>query len=64
MDTPHPDWIGIAAYEMARPAAREAEASGYEDGAVRVLGVLLRVSADAGLQGRYDAAVARLTTRS
>ncbi|MFB7260768.1 BTAD domain-containing putative transcriptional regulator [Streptomyces nojiriensis] len=45
-------------------AAREAEASGYEDGAVRVLGVLLRVSADAGLQGRYDAAVARLTTRS
>ncbi|MEU8465143.1 helix-turn-helix domain-containing protein [Streptomyces sp. NPDC029003] len=44
-------------------AAREAEASGYEDGAVRALGALLRVSADAELQARYDAAVARLTTR-
>lgn len=45
-------------------AAREAELSGYEDGAVRALGVLLRVSADTGLQARYDAAVARLTTRT
>ncbi|MFD8981696.1 helix-turn-helix domain-containing protein [Streptomyces sp. NPDC059564] len=45
-------------------AAREAESSGYEDGAVRALGVLLRVSADAGLRARYDAAVARLTTRT
>ncbi|GAA0300051.1 XRE family transcriptional regulator [Streptomyces polychromogenes] len=44
-------------------AAREAESSGYEDGAVRALGVLLRVSADAGLRARYDAALARLTTR-
>ncbi|MEU8580272.1 ATP-binding protein [Streptomyces abikoensis] len=45
-------------------AAREAESSGYDDGAVRALGALLRVSADAGLQARYDAAVARLTTRT
>ncbi|MEU8546229.1 BTAD domain-containing putative transcriptional regulator [Streptomyces roseoverticillatus] len=45
-------------------AARESEASGYDDGAVRALGVLLRVSADAALQARYDAAVARLTTRT
>ncbi|MEU6106474.1 ATP-binding protein [Streptomyces flaveolus] len=45
-------------------AAREAESSGYEDGAVRALGALLRVSADAGLQARYDAAVKRLTTRT
>ncbi|MGV9938666.1 helix-turn-helix domain-containing protein [Streptomyces sp. NPDC003401] len=45
-------------------AAREAESSGYEDGAVRALGALLRVSADAGLQARYDAAVARLTKRT
>ncbi|MGI5447571.1 BTAD domain-containing putative transcriptional regulator [Streptomyces sp. CA-243310] len=45
-------------------AAREAESSGYEDGAVRALGALLRVSADTGLQSRYDAAVARLTTRT
>ncbi|MEU9255407.1 BTAD domain-containing putative transcriptional regulator [Streptomyces sp. NPDC048270] len=45
-------------------AAREAELSGYEDGAVRALGVLLRVSADPSLQARYDAAVARLTTRT
>lgn len=40
-------------------AAREAESSGYDDGAVRALGALLRVSADAGLQARYDAALAR-----
>ncbi|MEU1125908.1 helix-turn-helix domain-containing protein [Streptomyces sp. NPDC005899] len=45
-------------------AAREAESSGYEDGAVRALGVLLRVSEDTGLQARYDAAVTRLTTRT
>ncbi|MEU1818825.1 BTAD domain-containing putative transcriptional regulator [Streptomyces roseifaciens] len=45
-------------------AAQEAENTGYDDGAVRALGVLLRVSADAGLQARYDAAVARLTTRT
>ncbi|MCY0957879.1 AfsR/SARP family transcriptional regulator [Streptomyces sp. H27-H5] len=45
-------------------AAREADASGYEDGAVRALGVLLRVSADPGFQARYDEAVARLTTRT
>ncbi|MFE3558518.1 BTAD domain-containing putative transcriptional regulator [Streptomyces sp. NPDC059193] len=45
-------------------AAREAELFGYEDGAVRALGVLLRVSADPELKLRYDAAVARLTTRT
>ncbi|MFD4998383.1 AfsR/SARP family transcriptional regulator [Streptomyces buecherae] len=37
-------------------AAREAEACGYDDGAVRALGVLLRVSADAGVRARYEAA--------
>ncbi|MFF9896534.1 ATP-binding protein [Streptomyces longispororuber] len=45
-------------------AAREAESSGYDDGAVRALGALLRVSADAELQARYDAALARLSTRT
>ncbi|MFJ1868789.1 helix-turn-helix domain-containing protein [Streptomyces sp. NPDC088097] len=45
-------------------AARQAESSGYEDGAVRALGALLRVSADAEVQARYDAALARLTTRT
>ncbi|GCD32813.1 hypothetical protein OEIGOIKO_00531 [Streptomyces chrestomyceticus JCM 4735] len=45
-------------------AAREAESSGYDDGAVRALGALLRVSADAGHQARYDAALARLSTRT
>ncbi|MER7194396.1 ATP-binding protein [Streptomyces flaveolus] len=45
-------------------AAREAESSGYEDGAVRALGVLLTVSVDTGIQARYDAAVKRLTTRT
>jgi tetratricopeptide (TPR) repeat protein len=49
--------------EQLHLAAREAESFGYEDGAVRALGVLLRVSADPGLQARYDAAVTRLTTR-
>ncbi|MFJ9792460.1 helix-turn-helix domain-containing protein [Streptomyces globosus] len=52
---------GIAQLELA---AREAESAGYEDGAVRALGALLRVSADAGVRERYDAAVARLTTRT
>ncbi|CAL9639825.1 hypothetical protein SUDANB120_06311 (plasmid) [Streptomyces sp. enrichment culture] len=52
---------GIAQLDLA---AREAESAGYEDGAVRALGVLLRVSADAGVRARYDAAVARLTTRA
>ncbi|WP_282797399.1 helix-turn-helix domain-containing protein [Streptomyces sp. CC224B] len=45
-------------------AAREAESSGYDDGAVRALAALLRVSADAELQARYDAALARLSTRT
>ncbi|MFE5735183.1 ATP-binding protein [Streptomyces sp. NPDC056528] len=45
-------------------AAREAESSGYDDGAVRALGALLKVSADAGFRARYDAAVTRLTTRT
>ncbi len=44
-------------------AAREAEASGYEDGAVRALGALLRVSADEGFRARYDTALGRLTAR-
>ncbi|MEV6584101.1 helix-turn-helix domain-containing protein [Streptomyces sp. NPDC051582] len=52
---------GIAQLDLA---AREAESSGYEDGAVRALGALLRVSPNAGLQARYDAAVARVTTRA
>ncbi|GGW59280.1 hypothetical protein GCM10010503_40580 [Streptomyces lucensis JCM 4490] len=52
---------GIDQLELA---ALEAETSGYDDGAVRALGVLLRVSADAGLPARYDAAVGRLTTRT
>ncbi|MFF1381626.1 BTAD domain-containing putative transcriptional regulator [Streptomyces sp. NPDC058308] len=45
-------------------AAREAEACGYDDGAVRALGALLRVSADAGLQARYDMAMVRLMART
>ncbi|MEV7197292.1 BTAD domain-containing putative transcriptional regulator [Streptomyces sp. NPDC093510] len=45
-------------------AAREAEAFGYDDGAVRALGALLRVSADAGLQARYDTAMVRLMART
>ncbi|MEU5049298.1 BTAD domain-containing putative transcriptional regulator [Streptomyces sp. NPDC021096] len=44
-------------------AAREAESSGYEDGAVRALGALLRVSADEGFRARYDTALGRLTAR-
>ncbi|MFJ6252000.1 MULTISPECIES: NB-ARC domain-containing protein [unclassified Streptomyces] len=50
--------------EQLELAAREAESSGYEDGAVRALGVLLKVSKDTRLQARYDAAVTRLTTRT
>ncbi|MEU8775510.1 XRE family transcriptional regulator [Streptomyces sp. NPDC048606] len=45
-------------------AAREAESFGYDDGAVRALGALLRASTDEGFRARYDAAVARLTTRT
>ncbi|MEU1015120.1 BTAD domain-containing putative transcriptional regulator [Streptomyces sp. NPDC005898] len=45
-------------------AAAEAEACGYDDGAVRALGALLRVSADAGLQARYDTAMVRLMART
>ncbi|MFF7020160.1 BTAD domain-containing putative transcriptional regulator [Streptomyces klenkii] len=44
-------------------AAREAESSGYEDGEVRALAALLRVSADEGFRARYDAALGRLTAR-
>ncbi|MGW7343087.1 helix-turn-helix domain-containing protein [Streptomyces sp. NPDC054854] len=50
---------GIAQLDLA---AREAESFGYDDGAVRALGALLRVSADAECRARYDAAVTRLTT--
>lgn len=45
-------------------AADEAEASGYDEGAVRALGALLRVSADVGLRARYDTAMARLADRA
>ncbi|WP_328972881.1 AfsR/SARP family transcriptional regulator [Streptomyces sp. NBC_00239] len=45
-------------------AAYEAESSGYDDGAARALGALVRVSADAGYRVRYDAAVARLAARA
>ncbi|MEV0497206.1 NB-ARC domain-containing protein, partial [Streptomyces spectabilis] len=45
-------------------AAREAEASGFDEGAVGALGALLRFSADVGLRARYDTAVMRLTARS
>ncbi|MEU6120585.1 NB-ARC domain-containing protein, partial [Streptomyces sp. NPDC047123] len=45
-------------------AALDAEACGYDDGAVRALGALLRVSADAGLQARYDTAMVRLMART
>ncbi|MFD4131419.1 BTAD domain-containing putative transcriptional regulator [Streptomyces goshikiensis] len=47
-----------------RTAAHEAESAGYDDGAVRALGVLLRVSPDAALRARHDAALTRLTTRT
>ncbi|MGW1521190.1 helix-turn-helix domain-containing protein [Streptomyces sp. NPDC002287] len=52
---------GIAQLDQA---AREAESSGNDDGAVRTLGALLRVSPDAQVQARYDAAVERLTKRT
>ncbi|MFE6162993.1 BTAD domain-containing putative transcriptional regulator [Streptomyces sp. NPDC056486] len=45
-------------------AASEAEASGYDEGAVRALGALLRVSADTGLRARYDTAMVRLANRT
>ncbi|KOG41081.1 AfsR/SARP family transcriptional regulator [Streptomyces decoyicus] len=45
-------------------AAREAESCGYDDGAVRALGALLRVSADVALQARYDTAMVRLMSRT
>ncbi|WP_344098137.1 NB-ARC domain-containing protein, partial [Streptomyces stramineus] len=40
-------------------AAREAEACGFDEGAVQALGALLRVSADEGFRVRYEAALAR-----
>ncbi|MFG2869164.1 BTAD domain-containing putative transcriptional regulator [Streptomyces sp. NPDC048338] len=45
-------------------AALDAEASGFDEGAVAALGVLLRVSPDVGLRARYDMAQARLTARA
>ncbi|WP_030680159.1 AfsR/SARP family transcriptional regulator [Streptomyces sp. NRRL B-1347] len=45
-------------------AALEAEASGFDEGAVGALGALLRVSADVGLRARYDTAVMRLTAQT
>ncbi|RSS79940.1 XRE family transcriptional regulator [Streptomyces sp. WAC06614] len=45
-------------------AAREAEAAGYDDGVVRALSALLRAAPAAEVQARYDAALARLTTRA
>ncbi|MFE0044257.1 AfsR/SARP family transcriptional regulator [Streptomyces albireticuli] len=44
-------------------AAREAESSGYEDGAVRALRALLKVSADEGFRARHDAASRGLMAR-
>ncbi|ATL32657.1 AfsR/SARP family transcriptional regulator [Streptomyces formicae] len=41
-------------------AARDAEAAGYDDGAVRALGALLRVTDDDAYRARRDAARARL----
>ncbi|MGW4651227.1 ATP-binding protein [Kitasatospora sp. NPDC004289] len=51
---------GIAQLDLA---AREAEAAGYDDGAVRALGALLRAAPDTEVRARHDAALARLTTR-
>ncbi|MFC8125024.1 BTAD domain-containing putative transcriptional regulator [Streptomyces sp. NPDC057302] len=45
-------------------AASEAESSGYDEGAVRALAALLRVSADVGLRARYDTAMVRLANRT
>ncbi|MCX5206139.1 helix-turn-helix domain-containing protein [Streptomyces sp. NBC_00237] len=52
---------GIAQLDLA---AREAESAGYDDGAVRALGALLRATPNATVQARYDTALTRLTTRS
>ncbi|MFD9792911.1 BTAD domain-containing putative transcriptional regulator [Streptomyces sp. NPDC059070] len=41
-------------------AAREAEATGFDEGAVRALGALRSVSADDGFRVRHEAAAARL----
>ncbi|WEH36346.1 BTAD domain-containing putative transcriptional regulator [Streptomyces sp. AM 4-1-1] len=45
-------------------AADEAESSGHDEGAVRALGALLRVSSDLGLRARYDMAMVRLMSRT
>ncbi|CAM5516671.1 hypothetical protein SBADM41S_04318 [Streptomyces badius] len=45
-------------------AAREAEQAGYDDGAVRALEALSRVSARAEYRRRYDEALRRLTAQS
>ncbi|MYT24471.1 AfsR family transcriptional regulator, partial [Streptomyces sp. SID7760] len=45
-------------------AAQEAEAAGYDDGAVRALAVLIRAAPDTAVQARYDTALARLITRT
>ncbi|GGP40643.1 AfsR/SARP family transcriptional regulator [Streptomyces sindenensis] len=45
-------------------AAREAEQAGYDDGAVRALEALSRVSARAEYRRRYDEALRRLTAES
>ncbi len=57
--------LGEEAEGVARleDAAREAEAAGYDEGAVRALGALLEVSADVGLRARYDTARVRLMSR-
>ncbi|MGX1882864.1 BTAD domain-containing putative transcriptional regulator [Streptomyces sp. NPDC055287] len=45
-------------------AAREAESFGFDEGAVRALSALLRVSGDVGLRARYDTAILRLMART
>ncbi|MBT2507695.1 winged helix-turn-helix domain-containing protein [Streptomyces sp. ISL-98] len=45
-------------------AAREAESSGYDEGVVRALGALLRVSSDLELRARYDTAMVRLMAQT
>ncbi|MEN8651425.1 BTAD domain-containing putative transcriptional regulator [Streptomyces sp. 21So2-11] len=45
-------------------AVREAESLGYDEGVVRALGALLRVSADVGLRAQYDTAMVRLMART
>lgn len=44
-------------------AAREAESSGYDDGAARALDALLRLSANETYRARYDEVQARLAAR-